>query len=130
MNAPTIPGLTYDAEDCGYHLPDSPGCASFMLRWDYDLEAWSLARLWVEPMCRRFRLGTHLLEHLTAWADAQGHTLILFVEPIGFDGMNTSQLIDWYTRFGFAHRRGKNKCALIRRPRRHPGHQGQSIDQS
>ena len=109
-----IPGLVY--EDCNFCLPGCGADAAVMLRWDNGDEAWSIARLWVHPKLREHGLGARLLTAVTSWADKEGHTLILFVEPIGSDGPTESQLIAWYKRHGFERRPGKHRCALIRKP--------------
>lgn len=118
---PNIPPLAYDKDEYRHYLPEyGPGGAGIMLMWDYEHEAWRMTDLQVHPDLREQGLGNRILTIITDWADACGHRLLLFAEPIGNDGPTTTQLIRWYKRYGFTHMPRKHQSVMIRQPKGAP----------
>ena len=62
-------------------------------------ENWTITRINVLREFRGQKLGTKMLERILRDADREQVTLQL--EPSPSDGLNYTQLVDWYKRHGF-----------------------------
>lgn len=102
------PGITRTALDkgrfpaYGFTVDTLPKAAAYLILQQAPLkDTWIVAKLYVAPDYRRQGYGKRLLRFVCEYADGNGYTLRLSVQPQADRPMSLGELRAFYQKFGF-----------------------------